>query len=406
MEISIVINKTTVYLLSTLLYVFAFEKSSFAINGSYKTYFSESKTPYESSYADELTSTFRPKVTWSPNEHFTFYGAYALSVDWQEKSQLLLSQQKTKQKYRVADLDQELYSSDKYNQKSSRVLVDQNLDRFYVSYTKNAFNLNVGRAPIAFGSAKIINPTDVLTPISYQTLDKEERVGVDTVRMNYSLGALSLLDVGYVLGHKMDFSESAVFTRLKTNIWATDISVMLMDFQENLMTGIDFSRSIGNASGWLESAYVIPKYFNQDKRANLKNYLRTTVGFDYKLTESVYSYIEYHYNGAGASDPKRYAFLQNQIAYTEGGVYLQGAQYIAPGMTYELSSLWKLTGQFLLNLNDHSIFNNLAIEYNVAQDAFIDLGAYVPAGKKSQLSQLSEFGSYPTSIYTSLRFYF
>lgn len=400
------IHKTTVYFLGTLLYVLAFEKSSYAINGSYKTYFSESKSPYEDSYAGELTSTFRPKYTWSPNEHYTFYAAYAVSVDWQKRSQLLLAQQKTKQEYRVADLGQELYSSDKYNQKSSRVLVNQNLDRFYVSYTKNAFNLNVGRAPISFGSAKIINPTDVLTPISYQTLDKEERVGVDTVRMNYSLGALSLLDVGYVLGHKLDFSESAVFTRLKTNFWSTDVSVMLMDFQENLMTGIDFSRSIGNASAWLESAYVVPKYFNQDKRNNLNSYLRTTVGVDYKLTESVYSYIEYHYNGAGATDPKRYAFLQNRIAYTEGGVYLQGAHYVAPGMTYELSSLWKLTGQFLLNLNDYSVFNNLSLEYNVAQDAFIDLGAYIPAGKKSQLAQRSEFGVYPTSFYTSLRFYF
>lgn len=400
------IHKKTLYFLSTLLYVLAFEKSSYAINGSFKTYFSESKIPYQDSYASDLTSTFRPKYTWTPNENYTFYAAYGLSVDWQNRSQLFLTQPKAKQGYRVVDLEEELYSSDKYNQKSSRLLVNQNLDRFYVSYSKNALNLNVGRAPIAFGSSKIINPTDVLTPISYQTLDKEERVGVDTVRMNYSLGALSLLDIGYVLGHKLDFSESAVFTRLKTNVWSTDVSIMLMDFKENLMTGIDFSRSIGKATGWLESAYVVPKFFNKDEDKNFKNYLRTTLGFDYKLTESVYSYIEYHYNGAGASDPNRYIFLQNQPAYSEGGVYLQGAHYLAPGMTYEISSLWKLTGQFLLNLNDSSIFNNLTVEYNVAQDAFIDLGAYVPAGKKSQYIQRSEFGSYPTSFYTSLRFYF
>ncbi len=400
------IHKKTTYFLMTLLYVLAFEKSSYALNGSYKTYFSESKFPDEDSYSSQLTSTFRPKFTYSPNESYTFYVAYGLSLDWQNKAQPILSLPKTKQAYRVADLDEELYSSDKRNQKSSRFLLNQNLDRFYVSYSKNAFNLNVGRAPIAFGSSKILNPTDVLTPISYQTLDKEERVGIDTVRVNYSLGALSLLDVGYVLGHKMDFAESAVFARFKTNVWSTDTSIMLMDFQENFMAGIDLSRSIGKASAWLESAYVIPKYFNEDEKKNLKNYLRTTVGFDYKLTESIYSYIEYHYNGAGASDPKRYIFLQNQTAYKEGGVYLSGAHYVAPGMTYELSSLWKLTGQFLLNLNDYSIFNNLALEYNVAQDAFIDLGAYVPAGKKTELVQRSEFGSYPTSFYTSLRFYF
>lgn len=405
MEISTVTHNRVKYFIVTLLCVLAFSESSYALNGSYKTYFSESKTPDQDSYTGELTSTFRPKYTWTPNENYTFYAAYALSVDWQKRSQVFLVQPRKKQEYRVFDLEEEVYNSDKNNQKSSRVLLNQNLDRFYVSYTKNAFNLNVGRAPIAFGSSKILNPTDVLTPISYQTLDKEERVGIDTVRVNYSLGALSLLDVGYVLGHKLNLSDSAFFTRLKTNVWATDISVMLMDFQENLMAGIDLSRSIGKASAWFESAYVIPKFFNDDD-SNLKNYLRTTVGLDYKLTENLYSYIEYHYNGAGASNPNRYIFLQNQTAYTEGGVYLQGAHYVAPGMTYELGSLWKLTGQFLLNLNDHSIFNNLTLEYNVAQDAFIDLGAYVPAGKKAQVLPRSEFGSYPTSIYTSLRFYF
>lgn len=400
------IHKNIIYFISTLLFILVFTKSSYAINGSYKTYISETKSPSEDSFHGQLTSTFRPKYTWTPNENYTFYAAYALSVDWQKKSQLILSQPRIKQAYRVGDLDQELASTDENNQKSSRVLLKQNLDRFYMSYTKNAFNLNVGRAPIAFGSSKIINPTDVLTPISYQTLDKEERVGIDTVRVNYSLGALSLFDVGYVLGHDMEFSKSAVFTRLKTNIWATDVSIMLMNFQENLMTGVDFSRSIGDASAWFESAYVAAKHFNKDEKRNLKNYLRATIGFDYKLTESLYSYIEYHYNGAGEKDPNRYLFLQNQTAYTEGGVYLQGIHYIAPGMTYELSSLWKLTGQFLLNLNDYSLFNNLALEYNMAQDVFIDLGAYVSAGKKAKLVQRSEFGTYPTSLYTSLRFYF
>lgn len=405
MGILTVIHNIQFYFLSTFICFIVFTKNSYAINGSYKTYFSESQNPYDDSYKGLFTSNFRPKYTWSPNDNYTFYGAYVLSVDWQKKSQSTLNRPKTKQRYRVVDLEEELYSSDT-NQKSSQVLLNQNLDRFYVSYSKNSFNLNVGRAPVAFGSSKIINPIDVLTPVSYQTLDKEERVGIDIVRVNYSLGPLSLLDIGYVLGHKMDFSKSAVFTRLKTNIWATDVSFMLMNFQENLMAGLDFSRSIGNSTAWLESSYVVPEYFNKDEKNGSHNYLRATVGFDYKLSESIYSYIEYHYNGAGATNPEDYRFLGDDTAYKEGGVYLQGRHYIAPGMTYELSSLWKLTGQFLLNLNDHSIFNNLTLEYNISQDVFVDVGAYISAGKKYNYVSKSEFGSYPNSFYTSFRLYF
>lgn len=404
MGILTVINKILKYSLCTVAGLLIFEQNSYALSGNFKTYFSESKSPYENTYDGALTSSFRPKFTWTANENFTFYGAYALSLDWQQRSPLLTSSQSPKKEYRAVDLDQEISSSDK--NKSSRFFLNQNLDRFYVNYSRGAFNLNVGRAPVAFGSAKIINPTDVLTPFTYQTLDKEERVGVDTVRMNYSLGTLSLLDIGYVFGHELDFSKSAVFSRLKTNVYATDVSAMVMDFQNNLLLGLDFARSIGDASGWFESAYVVPKYFKKSESHLHENYYRATLGFDYKLTETVYSYIEYHYNGAGETEANRYVFSQFNIPYTEGGVYLYGVHYIAPGLTYEISSLWKFTGQFLFNLNDTSIFNNVIVEYNVAQDMFIDLGAYLPFGKKAEFAQESEFGSYPKTVYTAFRMYF
>lgn len=389
----------------------ALVQSSYAINGSYKTYLSDAKYPDTNSSAGELTNTFRPKLTWSPSDNYTFYAAYALSANLEKNSSLILTSQ-TQKNYRVMDLDSELYSSDKTKTKKNSVLVNQNLDRFYMSYSPSGsgFNLNVGRAPVAFGSAKIINPTDVLTPMTYQTLDKEERVGVDTVRMNYSLGPLSLIDAGYVFGDKLKFSESAAFLRLKLNFYETDISTMLMNFKENLLVGLDLARSVGNASVWFENGYVIPKYFNNNNNnnnnQNLQKYFRATLGVDYKLTSSIYSYVEYHYNGAGTLDPKNYIFLQTTIPYKEGGVSLEGVHYLIPGLTYEMSSLWKLTAQFLFNVHDLSMFNNVALEYGLAQDVFLDAGTYLPLGRKNQFVQKSEFGIYPKIFYASLRLYF
>ena len=397
----IVIRNSFLKFIIALLLFFA--QNAFALNGSYKTFISESQNPFQSSFDGSLTNTFRPKLTWSPNDSYTFYAAYALSLDLQ-KNTLLSPVSQTQRDYRVIDFNSDLYSSN--HKSSSIVYITQNLDRFYMNYSFSAGNLNIGRAPIAFGSAKIVNPTDVLTPISYQTLDKEERVGVDTIRMNISLGSLSLLDVGYVFGEKLKFSKSAAFLRLKMNYFHTDISAMAMDFQDNLLLGLDFARSVGNASAWLEMANVIPKYFNHGDNSYLHNYYRATVGVDYKLTSSIYSYIEYHYNGAGVLDSKKYFLLQATTPYTEGGVSLLGVHYLIPGMTYEISSLWKLTEQLLLNAGDLSVFNNLSLEYNLAQDVFIDLGAYLPFGAKSQQIQKSEFGIYPKLIYSSLRYYF
>ncbi len=399
MELLIVINKKLIFLVINLFFI----NSSFALNGSYKTFLSESKNPSTGTWEGELTNTFRPKFSWSPDEHYTFYLAYAVSVNALKKSAFTNSLTQ-KQAYRAYDLNFEITSSNR--QHAYSVEATQNLDRFYMSSTFNKLNINLGRAPVAFGSSKIINPTDVLTPISYQTLDKEERIGIDTLRFNYSLGALSLVDVGVVFGDKLKKSKSAAFTRLKVNLFETDISAMLMDFQENLLTGLDLARSIGKASAWWESAIVFPKYFKINERYNTKKYFRSTLGMDYKLTNEVYSYVEYHFNGAGESDPKRYLLLSSKTAFSEGGVSLLGVHYIIPGMTYELTSLWKVSEQFLYNVNDASLFNNLSVEHNIAQDIFIDLGTYLPFGEKTQIVQKSEFGIYPKILYSSLRFYF
>jgi hypothetical protein len=283
--------------------------------------------------------------------------------------------------------------------------ITQNLDRLFMTYSSSKLTLKTGRQPVAFGSAKMINPTDVLTPFSYQELDKEERTGVDAIRMNFSLGDLSLLDAGYVFGNNLMQSKSAAFLRLKVNVLDTDISTMLMDFKNNLLLGVDVSRSVGQASVWLEAADVLPKYFDNNSN-NYKNYFRSTLGLDYKLTSSLYSYFEYHYNGAGTSDPYKYLLLGTTTAYTDGGVSLRGRHYLIPGMNYEIGPLLKLTGQFLFNINDSSILSNVLVEQSFTQDVFIDFGTYLPFGSRSPVVQKSEFGNYPKIFYSSLRLYF
>jgi hypothetical protein len=390
----------------SLLFSLVLIQNAFALNGSFKTYLSEAKSsdPSEDTWSRDLTSTFRPKFTWAADDNLIFYGAYALTGDWQKHPIGTAIMGEPKRSYRAIDLDSNFLTST--NQTENRFYLKQNLDRLYLSYSIADFNLNVGRAPVAFGSAKIVNPTDVLTPLSYQTLDKEERVGVDTVRANLSLGPLSLLDIGYVFGNKLQTKKSAMFTRLKLHYLETDISTILMDFQENFLVGVDLARSVGKASAWFESAYVMPKYFSNSGSNNLPNYYRATLGMDYKLTSALYSYVEYHYNGAGTHDAAQYMFLQTKTAYTEGGVTLQGVHYLIPGATYEISSLWKLTGQFLYNINDSSIFNNALLEYGFAEDVFVDAGFYLPFGSKKLFPQKSEFGAYPKILYSSLRFYF
>ena len=53
----------------------------------------------------------------------------------------------------------------------------QNLDRFYFTLKFKFGDIFLGRQAIAWGSARIINPTDIIAPFSFNELDTEERRG-------------------------------------------------------------------------------------------------------------------------------------------------------------------------------------------------------------------------------------
>ena len=290
-----------------------------------------------------------------------------------------------------------------------------NLDRLSVTVKTKFGDLIIGRQPVAWGSGRVTNPTDIIAPFSFHELDKEERFGVDAVRMKIPLGTLSELDMGYVFGQDLHFSRSAFFLKTKVNVLKTDVSVLLLGFQEDVMLGLDAARSLGGSGVWLEAAYVFPGALNggQSKAAN---YARLTAGIDRSLSSRLYGFLEYHFSSAGASKPADYLGLFSQPAYTRGAVYLLGRHYLSAGLTYQLSPLIPFTGLVIWNVLDGSLALSPQAEYNVAENIYLGAGAYLGVGRRPGTSLFagtplvpelrSEFGSYPDFVFVSFRVYF
>ena len=257
--------------------------------------------------------------------------------------------------YRVADLDSPIYPGD--NDPIGSVGVFQNLDRANVTARLSFADVIVGRQAIAWGSARIVNPTDVIAPFAYSELDTEDRSGVDAVRVRVPIGALSEVDVGYVFGRDFAVDRSAFFARGQFNVAETDMSPLLIRFREQLLVGIDVARGIGRVGAWIECARV----FTMGRDAS--DYFRVSTGIDYSFGGETYGFIEYHFNGAGVRDPEDYLINLGRPAYRDAAVYLMGAHYFAVGTTYQLTPLIALSGQFLANVTDPSFFFAPAIEY-------------------------------------------
>ena len=311
-------------------------------------------------------------------------------------------------RYRVADFDSAIYPDE--DDPGGSFSLFHNLDRASIAYNADFGDITIGRQAIAWGSARVVNPTDVIAPYAYNQLDTEDRIGVDAIRVQIPIGVLGEFDAGYVFGENLAFEKSAFFLRSQLNAVETDFSISLLGLREHLMTGFDIARGIGGAGFWLEAAYVYANAFDGENR-EAENYLRASIGLDYSFGGVSYGFIEYHFSSAGAGEPEDYLTNLDRPAYTDGAVYLMGRHYFVPGLTFQITPLISLSGVVLSNIVDPSVFPSLQIEYNFAQDIYLSAGGFIGIGKRPETEDeetqfKSEFGGYPTLLFSSFRIYF
>lgn len=298
--------------------------------------------------------------------------------------------------YRFDDLDATLGDG------SEKSLTLQNLDRFNVQIRLDQGDLTLGRQSIAFGNSRFVSPSDVFLPFDVRTLDQEYRRGVDAVRYQASIGDLSEIDVGFVMGASAQSQTSAAFLQARTNFQGQDYQVTLIDYADQALLGVGVEGSLGSSGYWAEVAAT----------QGSADYLRASLGVDFALNAFSLVMVEYHYNGPGSEDPEGYLAAQEGVAFDKGGVYLLGRHYLAAGVQAQVNPLLSVSGQALMNLSDDSAFLSMATSYNASENTYIDVGYYhflgdaVVTATDLEITQGSEYGIFPRSLYVSLRWYF
>ena len=404
-------RKTILLICLLTIPLFGVAKAEFQIGGYYKNFFTTFDSPLpDTPVTGVVVNRLRLNLSYAPTDSLSFAFAYDFTPRVQDPS--LFSQSPfaigaASSRYRVADFDSLLYPSK--DEPIGSVGIYHNLDRAAVQFSTDFADISIGRDAIAWGAARIINPTDVVAPFNYDQLDTEDRVGVDAVRIRIPVGILGEVDTGYIFGTNFDFDKSAIFLRTQLNAAETDFSILLLEFQRDLLVGLDIARGIGGAGFWLETAYVFTDPFDDGRTAS-DDYLRTSFGLDYSFSGETYAFIEYHFNGAGTNKPDNFLTNLDHSAYTRGGVYLLGVHYLAPGISHQLTPLIGISGQMLFNLSDPSTWIAPQIAYNIAEDIHLSVGGFISLGKRPKdddLTQLqSEFGSYPNLFFSSFHVYF
>lgn len=311
--------------------------------------------------------------------------------------------------YRVSDPEAFLSPASGGANRPSALI--QNLDRAFLTWSPAAFDLYAGRQPLAFGSGRSVNPTDILAPYPFGTIDTEERRGVDALRLKAPNGEMGEFDAGWLPGRRLASGEGAGFLRGRGGLGGTDLTLLAAAFRGNLMAGADIERDLGGAMLRAEAARVWAGSFEDRNRGEDFDRLTAGAEYNFSLLGGTDAWLEYHYNGAGAAAPSGYAARAAGTAYSEANVYLLGRHYLAAGAGAQVSPLVAAGLAVMVNLGDGSFYATPSVDWNAAENLYLGAGALLPSGSRPRFNGLgsvpaSEFGSYDRSVYAAARYYF
>ncbi|MBI2982336.1 MAG: hypothetical protein HYY44_08655, partial [Deltaproteobacteria bacterium] len=126
--------------------------------------------------------------------------------------------------------------------KKNNFLYGQAFYRGYLKYGPGPFVLTVGRQRIDWGSARLLSPADLFTPISIFDVEKEEKTGSDAVNLVVPVGEKNRANLIYT-AHR-DFDQSRTGLRWTSTIEHFDLSVYGGRFRRDTIFGIDYSGDV------------------------------------------------------------------------------------------------------------------------------------------------------------------
>lgn len=377
------------------------------VHGHAKTYFVYSKSnnqdgifQWQNSFRWKASHHFAENMTWE--YHHDFQPVYRSGV----ATSLVGTATAATYDYRVVDFDTTMGPWNPTNE--TRWLFNHNLDRFSFRFDTGAGDLTVGRQAVSFGASHGLSPMDVLLPFGAQALDEEYRRGIDAIRFQKGLGSGAEgaeldgeLDVGLAFGQNGRADKSAAWVRGKISTQKNDIQILVLTFRKAWLGGIGWERPIGNLGFWLEGAMTFPD--------SEQSYFRASTGLEWLATSEFSLFGEYHYNEPGRTDASIGAATAfSRFAYAGGGVYFLGRHYLTLGMNWTLHPLVTLTYSLLGNFSDFSTQSSVRLQYNAAENLYLDLAAFLPTGRGSDsaLNLQTEFGLYPIVAFLAARYYF
>ncbi len=139
---------------------------------------------------------------------------------------------------------------------SDAVVINTIVDRLWMNYSADAYELRIGRQRINWGYNPVWNPNDLFNAFDYLDFDYEERPGADAVSGEVYIGDMSSISGAFKWAENSDDNVGAV--RLQTNKWSYDIQLLAGRYRNDWAFGVGWAGNIRTAGFKGEATVFTP----------------------------------------------------------------------------------------------------------------------------------------------------
>ncbi len=328
------------------------------------------KNPFGDNYQQDNLIHNRLNFRWYPNEHLTFRAELRTRAFYGD-----IVRATPEYAAQIADVNNDYFDWSVVLLDRPSWVIHTMLDRLYLEYNKNDWEIRAGRQRINWGINSVWNPNDIFNAFAFTDFDYEERPGSDALSVKRYLGFASSIEL--VAKAANSWEETVIASRWQFNRWAYDFQVIGGYFQDQIAIGSGWAGSIKDLGFKGEWTAFFPLEKDQITSFAL------TLGTDYIFENSLYLNGGYLYNSNGSTQqdisqlfsfelaadnlyPYRHA-LFGQVSYPISPLVTSGIAiiyspvevhplFINPTATVSIANNWDLdlVGQIILNSQDGS----------------------------------------------------
>lgn len=177
------------------------------------------------------------------------------------------------------------------------MVLQTNIDRFWLEYHGNTWEVRIGRQRINWGISTIWNPNDIFNTYNFLDFDYEERPGRDAVKVSYHLSEMSNVELAAAGADQVNESVAAI--KYFTNHWNYDFQFSAGVYYEIFTLGAGWSGSMNDAGFKGELQYFAP---HRDTAAQVN----LSAEVDYMFEKGWYVNGGFLFNSTGINEPISY----------------------------------------------------------------------------------------------------